>query len=112
MVYLSNNPTDPIEHCEVNPTIPNPETESVAELRAQIRRLQSRLAAVRRAYADLVAACRAALGAHADGEADPLVYLRDELPEPRPNIRCTPTGVGVVPDALPPPVPAASLLLV
>ena len=30
-------------------------------------------------YADLLAAARATLGAHDDGEVDPLSYLRDEL---------------------------------
>jgi hypothetical protein len=34
----------------------------------------------RRRYADLLAAVRAALGAAREGEADPLAYLRDELP--------------------------------
>jgi hypothetical protein len=31
--------------------------------------------------ANLLAAMRAALAAHADGDADPLSYLRDELAE-------------------------------
>ena len=33
----------------------------------------------RRRHQDLEAAARATLAAHADGEADPLYYLRDEL---------------------------------
>lgn len=41
--------------------------------------LADALARTRLAYADLLAAARAALGAHHDGEDDPLSYLRDEL---------------------------------
>ncbi|MCW6008227.1 hypothetical protein K1W54_27330 [Micromonospora sp. CPCC 205371] len=52
----------------------------LADLAARVDRLETILAAYRRVYADLVAACRAALTAHADGEPDPLWYLRDQLP--------------------------------
>lgn len=38
-----------------------------------------RLNRSRRLHQDLEAAARATLAAHADGEADPLYYLRDEL---------------------------------
>jgi hypothetical protein len=38
-----------------------------------------RLNRVRRLHQDLEAAARATLAAHAEGEADPLYYLRDEL---------------------------------
>jgi hypothetical protein len=41
--------------------------------------LTEALAQTRLDYADLLAAARAALGAHNDGEDDPLSYLRDEL---------------------------------
>ncbi len=46
-----------------------------------------RLQRVRRRHQDLEAAARATLAASADGEADPLYYLRDELaaPGPRPS---------------------------
>ncbi len=41
--------------------------------------LATALARTRLDYADLLAAARATLGAHHDGEDDPLSYLRDEL---------------------------------
>ncbi|GAA0264764.1 hypothetical protein [Cryptosporangium japonicum] len=37
------------------------------------------LTLLRTRYANLIAAARATLAANADGEADPLYYLRDEL---------------------------------
>ncbi len=46
--------------------------QEVAELRTQ-------LAMVRLDRANLAAAARATIAAHAEGEADPLSYLRDEL---------------------------------
>ena len=48
-------------------------------LAAELTRQTSELTATRRDRADLLAAIRATLAAHADGEADPLYYLRDEL---------------------------------
>jgi len=45
----------------------------------EIDRLSSAMAIIRRRYHDLIAAARATLTATADGEADPLYYLRDEL---------------------------------
>lgn len=57
----------------------NPE---VITLQNKINRLEIMLRVVRRTYADLVAAARAALTAQADGEPDPWSYLRDELPPP------------------------------
>jgi hypothetical protein len=48
-------------------------------LSAEVARLTAELAAIRLDMANLLAAVRAALAAHADGEADPLYYLRDEL---------------------------------
>jgi hypothetical protein len=59
--------------------------ELVAELvtaRATARRERMIADAVRRAYADLIAAGWAALGAQAAGEPDPWAYLADELPRP------------------------------
>ena len=46
---------------------------------AEAARLNAELAAARLEGANLLAAIRAALAAHADGEHDPLYYLRDEL---------------------------------
>jgi hypothetical protein len=51
----------------------------VPALGAVIARLTAELAGARMDRANLLAAMRAALGAHAAGEADPLWYLRDEL---------------------------------
>jgi hypothetical protein len=48
-------------------------------LSAEITRQHAELFAARLDRANLLAAIRAALSAHADGEADPLYYLRDEL---------------------------------
>jgi hypothetical protein len=53
-------------------------TDNLA-LAAEVTRLTAALAAARLDMANLLAAIRAALAAHADGEADPLYYLRDEL---------------------------------
>jgi hypothetical protein len=44
-----------------------------------IARLSAELADTRLDRANLLAAMRATIAAHADGEADPLYYLRDEL---------------------------------
>ena len=57
-------------------------------LAAELTRQNAELTATRLDMANLVAAIRATLAAHADGEADPLYYLRDELsarqaPSPR-----------------------------
>jgi predicted DNA-binding ribbon-helix-helix protein len=48
-------------------------------LSAEVARLNAELAATRLDRANLLAAMRAAIAAHADGEPDPLYYLRDEL---------------------------------
>jgi predicted DNA-binding ribbon-helix-helix protein len=48
-------------------------------LSAELARLTAELTATRMDRANLLAAIRATLAAHADGEADPLYYLRDEL---------------------------------
>lgn len=48
-------------------------------LGAVIARLDGELADTRMDRANLIAAMRATLAAYADGESDPLYYLRDEL---------------------------------
>jgi hypothetical protein len=48
-------------------------------LSAEVARLNADLAATRLDRANLIAAIRAAIAAHAEGEPDPLYYLRDEL---------------------------------
>ena len=53
----------------------------IKRLIGEIARLQSALVSERLISANLRAAIRAALGAHADGEPDPFAYLRDELPD-------------------------------
>lgn len=51
----------------------------VPALGAVIGRLVGELADTRMDRANLLAAMRATIAAHADGETDPLYYLRDEL---------------------------------
>lgn len=51
-------------------------------LATQLTRLSAELERTRLDRANLIAAMRAALAAHADGEADPMWYLRDELDAP------------------------------
>jgi hypothetical protein len=48
-------------------------------LSAEITRLRAELAGTRLDRANLLAAARAGITAHLDGEPDPLSYLRDEL---------------------------------
>jgi hypothetical protein len=48
-------------------------------LLAEIDRLRILTTSARRQFADLLAAGRATLAAHHDGEDDPLSYLRDEI---------------------------------
>ena len=55
--------------------------DDLAQLVTEITRVHSALVRERLISANLRAAIRAALGAQADGEPDPLAYLRDELPE-------------------------------
>ena len=52
---------------------------SIPPLCAEAEQLGVLLAVTRRAYQDLAAAARATLAADADGEREPLYYLRDEL---------------------------------
>jgi hypothetical protein len=61
-------------------TVP-PLIDHIAQLVGEITRLHDALIKERLTSANLLAAIRAALGAAADGEADPLAYLRDELPD-------------------------------
>ena len=51
-------------------------------LSAQVTRLSAELERTRLDRANLLAAMRAALAAQADGEPDPMWYLRDELDAP------------------------------
>jgi hypothetical protein len=64
----------------------------VPALGAIVARLTAELADTRMDRANLLAAMRAALAAHADGEADPLAYVRDELNAPhdiaQARVRC------------------------
>ena len=53
--------------------------DTIPLLSAEITRLRRRLAASLNDLNNLLAAAKATLGAHADGEEDPLFYLRDEL---------------------------------
>jgi hypothetical protein len=55
--------------------------DDVPALGAIVARLTAELAGARLDRANLIAAMRAALAADADGESDPLGYLRDELAE-------------------------------
>jgi hypothetical protein len=52
----------------------------ITALCREVTELYGELAATRLQSANRLAAIRAALGAAADGEPDPLAYLRDELP--------------------------------
>ena len=54
-----------------------------ATLAAQVTRLSAELERTRLDRANLRAAMRATLAAYADGEPDPLWYLRDELNAPQ-----------------------------
>ena len=53
--------------------------DTIPLLSAEITRLRRRLAASLSNFNNLLAAAKATLSAHADGEQDPLYYLRDEL---------------------------------
>jgi hypothetical protein len=57
----------------------------VPALGAVITRLAAELADARMDRANLLAAMRATIAAHADGESDPLYYLRDELDARQPH---------------------------
>lgn len=53
--------------------------DTIPLLCAEINRLRRRLASTLKDLHNLLAAARAVLNATADGESDPLFYLRDEL---------------------------------
>ena len=53
--------------------------DTIPLLSAEITRLRRRLATALNDFNNLLAAARATLSAHADGEEDPFFYLRDEL---------------------------------
>jgi hypothetical protein len=53
--------------------------DDVPVLTAEINGLRTELAGLRYQRANLIAAARATLAAHREGEHDPLFYLRDEL---------------------------------
>jgi hypothetical protein len=53
--------------------------DTIPLLSAEITRLRRRLAASLTDLNNLLAAAKATLSAHADGDEDPLYYLRDEL---------------------------------
>ena len=53
--------------------------DTIPRLCTEISRLRARLARTLTDLHNLIAAARAVLGAHADGESDALYYLRDEL---------------------------------
>lgn len=55
----------------------------LADLVAELTRLVGELHQARLNQANLRAAMRAALAAHADGDPDPMWYLRDELNAPQ-----------------------------
>lgn len=56
-------------------------TNDLTTLRAEIIRLRRTMTVLCTRYANLLAAVRAAVAAHEDGEADPMAYLYDELPD-------------------------------
>ncbi len=53
--------------------------DTIPLLCSEVGRLRTRLTRALSDLHNLIAAARATLGAHADGEPDPLYYLRDEL---------------------------------
>ncbi|MQA05856.1 MAG: hypothetical protein GEV07_25135 [Streptosporangiales bacterium] len=68
---------------------PSPQRRAATE----VTRLRRELATCRLHCANLLAAIYAALSAADDGEADPLMFLRDELPERTPYTRVRPSAV-------------------
>jgi hypothetical protein len=56
-------------------------TPDLNTLRAEISHLRRTMSVLRARYANLLAAARAAVAAHEDGENDPIAYLYDELPD-------------------------------
>ncbi len=56
-------------------------TNDLTILRAEITRLLRAITVRQARYANLLAAVRAAVAAHEDGETNPMAYLYDELPD-------------------------------
>ena len=56
-------------------------TNELTTVRAEIIRLRQTMTVLRARYANLLAAVRAAVAAHEDGETNPMAYLYDELPD-------------------------------
>jgi hypothetical protein len=56
-------------------------TNDLSMLHAEVTQLRRTMAVLRARYANLLAAVRAAVAAHEDGEDDPMAYLYDELPD-------------------------------
>lgn len=73
----SSQPDDPRHAPQPESILQEP--ASNARLLTEIASLREKLAAARLRAANLEAAIRAALGAHSDGESNPLSYLRDEI---------------------------------
>ena len=64
--------------CQCRESVPSL-INDLAQLVAELTRLARELDRTRLDRANLLAAMRATLAAHADGDPDPLWYLRDEL---------------------------------
>ncbi|BCJ50419.1 hypothetical protein Asp14428_18940 [Actinoplanes sp. NBRC 14428] len=71
-------------HRQPNPVAMWTAVADVPVLLAEIDRLAVLLSRTRWDFADLLAAARATLAAHDDGESDPLAYLRDAVTEHQP----------------------------
>jgi ABC-type transporter Mla subunit MlaD len=88
-VVITSNPVNPDTDLQEAATRHDTATSAMSRLNraldtipllsAEIRRLRRQLATTINDLSNLVAAARATLSAHADGEKDPLYYLRDEL---------------------------------
>ncbi|MGH3907807.1 MAG: hypothetical protein ACRDTE_27050 [Pseudonocardiaceae bacterium] len=72
---------EPCPHCGNCGLSVTEALSDVADLMVEVARLYAALIETRRESANRLAAVRAALGAAADGEADPWGFLRDELAE-------------------------------
>ena len=75
-------------------TAVTPVIEDVTNLLSILAQLYDELASARLEAANLRAAIHATLSAAADGEADPLAYLRWELPEPHEQTPAPDSGRG------------------
>ena len=76
------DPQEAINHHDDATRVIRPITDAlriIPTLCQQIHDLRRRLATALADLHNLIAAAKATLGAHADGEPDPFYYLRDEL---------------------------------